>query len=87
MIAQKLGMAFYQLSSSGYCVYYLPPNGLIDPQFKLTAGMPFRKAAAIVHELNRLLFQKAVANDDELKAVVRAYLMQQGAGEYVLTPE
>jgi hypothetical protein len=49
--------------------------------------MPFRKAAATVHELNRLLFQKAVANDDELKAVVRAYLMQQGAGEYILTPE
>jgi hypothetical protein len=53
-------------------------------QRKLTTGMPFRKAAALVHELNRRLFQKAITNDEELKAVVCAYLERQGAGEYVL---
>jgi len=37
-----------------------------------------------VHELNRRLFQKAITNDEELKAVVCAYLERQGAGEYVL---
>ena len=56
-------------------------------QLKLTTGMPFRKAAAIVHELNRRLFQKPITNDEELRAVVCAYLERQGAGEYVLKAE
>jgi hypothetical protein len=84
MICQKPGIVFYESSSSGYCVYYLDRGNLTDMQRKLTTGMPFRKAAAIVHELNRRLFQKPITNDEELRAVVSAYLERQGAGEYVL---
>ncbi len=84
MAAQKQGMVFYQSSSSGYCVYYLSRNSIIAGPLKLTTGMPFLKAAKIVHELNRQLFQKAVVNDEEVRAVVRAYLTGRGVGEYVL---
>ncbi len=87
MIYQKPGIAFYGSSSSGYCVYYLGHGSLADMERKLTTGMPFRKAAALVHELNRRLFQKAITNDEELKAVVCVYLERQGAGEYVLEAE
>jgi hypothetical protein len=83
-ICQKPGIVFYESSSSGYCVYYLGHGNLTDMQRKLTTGMPFRKAAAIVHELNRRLFQKPIIDDEELRAVVCAYLERQGAGEYVL---
>ncbi len=84
MICQKPGIVFYESSSSGYCVYYLGHGNLTDMQRKLTRGMPFRKAASIVHELNRRLFQKPINNDEELRAVVCAYLERQGAGQYVL---
>jgi hypothetical protein len=87
MISQKPGIVFYEPSSSGYCVCYLPHGNITDMQLKLTTGMPFRKAAAIVHELNRRLFQAAITSDEELKAVVCAYLERQGAGEYVLKAE
>lgn len=87
MICQKPGIVFYESSSSGYCVYYLGHGNLADMQRRLTTGMPFRKAAALVHELNRRLFQKAITNDEELKALVCAYLERQGAGEYVLKAE
>ena len=84
MAAQKQGMVFYEPSSSGYCVYYLSRDCVVANPLRLTSGMPFVKAAEIVHELNDKLFQlfqKGVVNDEEIKSFVSAYLMDRDTVE------
>lgn len=80
---QKLGMVFYSLSPQGCCLYYFQPTETVFRQIKLTTEMPFRKAATIVHGLNKQLFECST-DENEVPAVVYDYLIAHGAQKNLL---
>jgi hypothetical protein len=80
---QKLGMVFYTLSPLGCCIYYFQPTEAVFRQIKLTTEMPFRKAATIVHGLNKQLFECST-DENEVPVVVYDYLIAHGAQKNLL---
>lgn len=82
MADQKHGIVFYDLSSAGYCLYYLPPEKDMTHRIKLTTDMPFLRAANMAHQLNYQLFERHIGGDD-IDAPIYDYLIGHGAEKYV----
>ena len=74
---------FYDLSSAGYCLYYLPHDKDMVNRIKLTTEMSFSKAANIVHRLNCQLFERCVG-EGEVDAIIYDFLIGHGAEKYIL---